>query len=55
MRLALRHDRALVRENLEIYALLKDGSREFVSESASYGRLWQDALAALKDRYAAEE
>jgi hypothetical protein len=55
VRLALCNDRALIRENLEVYAIRKDGSREFVSESSTYGRLWQDALTALRDLYGENE
>jgi hypothetical protein len=49
--LALQNDRALIRRDLEIHALLKDGRTEFVSKSDSYESLWQDALAALSGKY----
>ena len=49
--LALQYDRALIRRDLEIHALLKDGTTEFISKSNSYETLWQDALMALEQKW----
>ena len=51
--IALQHDRALIRRDLEIHAMLKDGSTEFISKSDIYDNLWQDALNALKNKFKA--
>ena len=48
--LALQNDMALVRRDLEIYGMKKDGSTEFVSRSVDYDNLWVDALAALRKK-----
>lgn len=47
--LALQNDMALIRRELEIHGMKKDGSTVFISKSDSYDDLWQDALDALKD------
>lgn len=47
--LALQNDMALIRRNLEIHGMKKDGSTIFVSSSKDYDELWQDALSALKE------
>ena len=46
--LALQHDMALIRRDLEILGMKKDGSTLFISKSEDYDLLWGDALAALK-------
>ena len=45
--LALNKDMALIRRELEIYGMKKDGSLVFISKSESYENLWADALEAL--------
>lgn len=47
--LALQNDMALVRKDLSIYGMKKDGSTTIVSESENYEDLWGDALNALKN------
>lgn len=49
--LALQHDMALIRRDLEIHGMKKDGSTVFISVSADYDLLWGDCLAELKKRY----
>lgn len=49
--LALQNDRALVRRDLEIYGMKKDGSTEFISKSTDYDTLWEDALRSLKEKF----
>ena len=49
--LALQHDMALIRRDLEIHGLKKDGSTIFISKSKDYDFLWQDALSALKEKF----
>ena len=49
--LALQHDQALIRRGLEIHAMSKSGSTEFISKSEDYDNLWQNALIALQKRY----
>ena len=49
--LALQHNQALIRRNLEIHAINKDGSTEFISKSKNYDNLWQNALIALQKKY----
>lgn len=49
--LALQNDMALIRRDLEIYGMKKDGSTEFISRSTNYDTLWEDALRALKGRF----
>ena len=46
--LALHNDMALIRRDLKIYGMKKDGSTVFISESKEYEKLWQEALQALK-------
>lgn len=48
--LALQHDMALIRRDLEIHGMHKNGGTERISTSTSYDTLWQDALEALKKR-----
>ena len=49
--LALQNDMALLRRDLEIHAIKKDGSTIFISRSNDYGHLWQDALKILKKNF----
>lgn len=49
--LALQHDRALIRRDLEIHAMKKDGTTEFISKSTDYDALWEDALQRLKEKF----
>ena len=49
--LALQHDMALIRRDLEIYGMKKDGSTIFISKSENYDGLWEDALHALKKKF----
>ena len=49
--LALQNDMALIRRNLEIYGMKKDGSTEFISRSINYDVLWEDALRALNVKF----
>lgn len=46
--LALQNDMALIRQDLEIWGMKKDGSRIFISKSADYEHLWEDALEKLQ-------
>ena len=45
--IALQKDMALIRRNLEIWGMKKDGSSTFVSRSNDYNNLWKDALNSL--------
>ena len=47
--LALQKDIALIRKDLEIWGMKKDGTQIFISRSESYERLWQKSLLALKN------
>jgi len=47
--LALNKDMALIRRELEIHGMKKDGSTVFISKSTDYDSLWQDSLEALSD------
>jgi hypothetical protein len=49
--IALQNNQALIRRELEIHAMNKDGSIEFVSKSLDYDNLWQDSLKTLKKKY----
>jgi hypothetical protein len=49
--LALQNDMALIRRDLEIYGMKKDGSTIFISVSKDYDHLWQDALKLLKKKF----
>ena len=48
--IALKKNMALMRRELEIHALKKDGSTILISKSKDYEHLWQDALKALRKR-----
>lgn len=48
--LALQNDMALIRRDLEIFGMNKDGVTVFISQSETYEDLWGDALAALKKK-----
>ncbi|MBI3633743.1 MAG: hypothetical protein HY226_05650 [Candidatus Vogelbacteria bacterium] len=47
--LALQNDMALIRRDLEIWGMKKDGSTIFISKSVDYDQLWGDSLQALKN------
>lgn len=49
--LALQNDMALIRRDLEIWGMKKDGSTIFISKSQDYDFLWEDALTALKEKF----
>ena len=49
--MALQNNMALIRRDLEIHGLRKDGSTEFVSKSIDYETLWSDALNALRAKF----
>jgi hypothetical protein len=49
--LALQHGQALIRRELKIHAMNKDGSTEFISKSEDHDNLWQDALTSLQKKY----
>ncbi len=49
--LSLQNDMALIRRDLEIHGMKKDGSTIFISKSEDYDHLWQDALRELKKRF----
>ncbi len=46
--LALQKNMALIRRDLEIHGMKKDGSTIFISKSENYDSLWRDALNALE-------
>ncbi|MBI4151703.1 hypothetical protein HY496_01925 [Candidatus Woesearchaeota archaeon] len=48
--LALQKDMALIRRDLEIHGMKKDGSTIFISKSNDYDHLWQDALKVLQGK-----
>lgn len=48
--LALRECKALIRRDLAVYTMDKDGITELVSESKEYEDLWGDALNVLKEK-----
>jgi len=41
---------ALIRRDLEIHGMKKDGSTIFISKSKNYNSLWSDALKTLKKK-----
>jgi hypothetical protein len=49
--LALQNDMALIRRDLQIHGMKKEGSTEFISKSTDYDALWEDALQALRKRF----
>ncbi len=49
--LALQNDTALIRRDLEIHGMKKDGSTIFISKSNDYDHLWEDALDALRENF----
>ena len=49
--IALQHDMALIRRELKIYGMKKDGQTIFISESKDYQKLWQDAFRTLKKKF----
>jgi hypothetical protein len=46
--LALQKDMALIRKDLEIHGMKKDGSTILISSSENYDDLWKDALESLR-------
>ena len=42
--LALQKDMALIRQDLEIWGMKKDGTSEFLSKSKDHDMLWGDGL-----------
>ena len=48
--LALQKDMALLRRDLEVYGMKKDGSLKLISKSKSYDKIWYEALEALKTK-----
>ncbi len=48
--LALQNDMALIRRDLEIWGIRKDGSTILLSKSIDYDHLWEDALRVLKKK-----
>lgn len=52
--LALQNDMALIRRDLEIWGMKKDGSTIFISKSTDYDHLWEDSLNALKKKFVDE-
>ena len=49
--LALQNNMALIRRDLEIHGMKKDGSTLFISRSKDYGHLWKEALKNLKNNF----
>lgn len=49
--IALQNDMALIRRDLEIWGMKKDGSTIFVSKSEDYDNLWGNALTALQVKF----
>ena len=47
---ALNKDMALIRRELEVYGMKKDGSTVFISRSDLYENLWHDTLKALEEK-----
>ncbi len=45
---ALQKDMALIRRDLEVWGMKKDGSTVLISKSQNYENLWKDALQALE-------
>ncbi|MBP9771869.1 MAG: hypothetical protein KBD16_03025 [Candidatus Pacebacteria bacterium] len=46
--LALQKDMALIRRELEVWGMKKDGTTILISKSQNYESLWKDALLALE-------
>ena len=53
--LALQHDMALIRRDLEIHGIKKDGSTKFISKSTDYDVLWENALQAIIERFSGND
>lgn len=47
---ALQKDMALIRRDLEVWGMKKDGSTVLISKSQNYENLWKDALQALEHK-----
>ncbi|MBI2797677.1 hypothetical protein HYX70_00050 [Candidatus Saccharibacteria bacterium] len=48
--LALQQDMALMRRDLDMYGMRKDGSTVLICKSTDYDELWSDALETLKNQ-----
>ena len=48
--IALKKNMALIRRDLEIHGMKKNGSTIFISKSKDYDNLWFDALKTLKKK-----
>ncbi len=48
--LALQDDMALIRRDLEIWGMKKDGSTVLLSKSVDYDHLWEDVLNILQKK-----
>lgn len=49
--LALQNDMALIRRDLEIWGMKKDGTAEFLSKSKDHDMLWEDVMGALAKKF----
>jgi len=49
--LALQNDIALIRKDLEIWGMKKDGTAEFLSKSKDHDMLWSDVLNVLIKKF----
>lgn len=49
--LALQNDMALIRKDLEIWGMKKDGTVEPISKSTNHDMLWKDVLDALIKKF----
>jgi len=47
---ALQKDMALIRRDLEVWGMKKDGSTVLLSRSTDYDRLWGDVLHVLEEK-----
>ena len=48
--IALKNNMALIRRDLKIYGMKKDGSTIFISKSKNYDNLWTNALNKLREK-----
>ena len=49
--LALRNGMALLRNDLEMWGMRRDGTKVYICLGADYDSLWQDAYKSLKKKY----
>ena len=49
--LASQYDMVLIRKELEIYGIEKDGLAILISKSKDYDTLWEDALSILQKKF----